>query len=84
MLMSQKRKRLPNSGSFKKGFDPRRHILSLEERRKGYDMFLLACHFKRIPSRVSASVRKRIRGYYQQRNAARREQRGEHQQEITA
>lgn len=82
MPMSQKPKRPPNSGSFKKGFDPRRHFLSIGERRKGYDMFIMGVALKRYPSRVSAYVRKRIRGYYQQRNAARREQRDANQQET--
>ena len=26
----------PNSGQFKKGFDPRRHILTTEERQRGF------------------------------------------------
>jgi len=53
-----------NAGHFKTGFDSRRHILSKQECQKGYDMFIMGCILKRIPSRVQASVRKRIRAFY--------------------
>ena len=84
MLMSTIKKKLPNSGSFKPGPDPRRHQLTRDERRKGYQMFLLGVQLKRYPSRLSASVRKRIRGYYQDKAAARRTRRGPFSQEIPA
>lgn len=42
---------MPNSGSFKKGYDPRRRLLTQEDRAKGY---------ANAPSRIKA----RIRGLY--------------------
>jgi hypothetical protein len=54
----------PNPGWFKKGFDPRRHLLTREERRKGY---LLATRFYKMPSRVRAWLRNKINCYYRER-----------------
>lgn len=44
---------MANSGSFKKGFDPRRKLLTQEERRKG---------FANAPSRIRARIRGLYRG----------------------
>jgi hypothetical protein len=41
----------PNPGWFKKGFDPRRHVLSKAEKRKGY---WVATQFAKMPSRLRA------------------------------
>lgn len=49
-----------NATSFKKGFDPRRHEFTQEERRKGYRNMLA----RPMPSRLRAMIRKRIRGFY--------------------
>jgi hypothetical protein len=54
----------PNPGWFKKGFDPRRHELSRIERAKG---FLVATQVAKLPSRVKAWLRNKIRRYYQSR-----------------
>jgi hypothetical protein len=54
----------PNPGWFKKGFDPRRYLLTREERRKGY---LLATRFYKMPSRVRAWLRNKINRYYRGR-----------------
>ena len=59
----------PNAGHFKKGYDPRRHILSKAERRKGYE---IATQLTKMPSRTRAWLRKMIRGYYQTRNGTRK------------
>jgi hypothetical protein len=59
--MARKRR---NPGWFKKGHDPRRHTLSKNECRKGY---LIATQLAKMPSRVRAWLRKKIRGYYQSR-----------------
>jgi len=61
-----KGKRKPNSGSFRPGYDPRRHYLSRDEQRKGFRNFLRRCLEGSLPSRVQASVRKKITRYYQQ------------------
>jgi hypothetical protein len=53
-----------NAGWFKKGFDPRRHVLSRAECRKG---FLLATQFYPMPSRVRAWLRNKIRRHYRGR-----------------
>src|SRR5258708_39794733 len=57
-------KRKANSGSFKPGYDPRRHCLSRDEQRKGFASFLRRCLEGTLPSRVQASVHKRITRYY--------------------
>ena len=51
----------PNPGWFKKGFDPRRHFLSKGDCRKGY---LIATRLAKMPSRVRAWLRNKIRRYY--------------------
>jgi hypothetical protein len=56
-----------NPGWFQKGFDPRRHALSRAERQKGYQ---LATQFYKMPSRVRAWLRSKIRGYYHKRRAS--------------
>lgn len=56
-----------NPGWFKKGYDPRRHILSRAERRKGYK---LATQCVKMPSQVRAWLRKKITRYYQQRKTS--------------
>jgi hypothetical protein len=53
----------PNPGWFKKGYDPRRHVLSRAERHKG---FLLATQYYPMPSLVRAWLRGKVRGYYQE------------------
>jgi hypothetical protein len=52
----------PNPGWFRKGCDPRRHVLTKAECRKG---FLIATRLTRMPSRVRAWLRTKIRRYYQ-------------------
>jgi hypothetical protein len=59
--------RKSNPGWFKKGFDPRRHVLSRAERQKGYFM---ATQYVKMPSRTRAWLRKKITRYYQQRRAS--------------
>jgi hypothetical protein len=59
----------PNPGWFKKGYDARRHVLSRAERQKG---FFIASK-KKLPSRVRAWLRKKIRNFYVERNRKRRE-----------
>jgi hypothetical protein len=51
-------------GRFLPGPDPDRHVLSKAERQKGY---LLATRFYRMPSRVRAWLRNKIRSYYRKR-----------------
>jgi hypothetical protein len=51
-------------GRFLPGPDPDRHAFSQAERRKGY---LLATRFYRMPSRVRAWLRNKIRTYYRNR-----------------
>jgi hypothetical protein len=53
--------RKANSGSFKPGPDPRRHQFTQAERRRGFDAFIVACWAGRIPSRVAAHIRRKIR-----------------------
>jgi hypothetical protein len=50
-----------NPGWFKKCFDPRRHVLSRAERQKGY---WVATQYAKMPSRVRAWLRKKIRAHY--------------------
>ena len=45
-----------NSGSFKPGPDPRRHVLTREERQRGFASFLA----KPMSSRLRASIRRKI------------------------
>jgi hypothetical protein len=53
--------RQPNSGSFAPGPDPRRHVFSAAERRKG---FRVAALEKKLPSRLRSWLRRKIRLYY--------------------
>ncbi len=53
-----------NPGAFKPGFDERRHSLSKEECRKGYAILQMKVQLGQIPSRLSCSVRKKIRRFY--------------------
>ena len=53
-----------NSGSFKPGYDPRRHVFSKRDQQKGYRV---ATQEKKMPSRLRAWLRKKIRRYYQER-----------------
>jgi hypothetical protein len=64
--------RKANSGSFKPGYDRRRHYFSRDEQRKGFASFLRRCLEGTLPSRVQASVRRRITRYYQTPAAERR------------
>jgi hypothetical protein len=59
--------RKENMGWFRKGFDPRRHVLSRAERQKGY---LVATRFARMPSRVRAWLRNKIGRHYQEQRKA--------------
>jgi hypothetical protein len=56
-----------NRDWFCKGFDPRRHVLSRAERQKGY---WVATRFARMPSRVRAWLRSKIRRHYQEQRKA--------------
>lgn len=53
---------------FAKGYDPRRHPLTLRDRRKGYEV--ATCQ-ARMPSRLRAWLRAKIRGYYARKGANR-------------
>jgi hypothetical protein len=53
---------MPNTGHFKKGFDPRRHLLTRAERQKGYEV---ATRQSRQSSRVRAWLWRKIKRYYQ-------------------
>jgi hypothetical protein len=55
-------------GRFLPSPDPDRHILSRAERQKGYE---IATQLAKMPSRVRAWLRKKIRRYYQSRNGPR-------------
>jgi hypothetical protein len=59
----------PNPGHFKKGYDPRRHILTKRERQKGY---WVATRVIKMPSRTRAWLWKKIRRYYQARQGDRK------------
>lgn len=48
--------RTANSGSFRPGPDPRRHVLTREERQRGFAAFLA----KPMSSRLRASIRRKI------------------------
>jgi hypothetical protein len=50
-----------NAGSFKKGFEPRRHSLSKAERQKGYRV---ATQERKMPSRLRAWLRRKIKNHY--------------------
>jgi hypothetical protein len=54
----------PNPGWFQKGHDPRRHVFSKAEMRKGY---LIATRLANMPSRVRCWLRRKITRHYQQR-----------------
>jgi hypothetical protein len=56
-----------NKGWFRKGYDSRRHIFSRVERQKGY---WVAARFAKMPSRVRAWLRNKIRRHYQGRRKA--------------
>lgn len=56
-----------SKGRFLPGPDPDRHLLTKEEKRKG---FWVAMQFVKMPSRTRAWLRKKIRGYYQRRHSA--------------
>ena len=58
-----------NQTSFRPGYDPRRHIFSQAERRKGYR---IATQERKMPSRLRAWLRKKIRRYYQDGRARKR------------
>ncbi len=51
-------------GRFLPGSDPDRHILTVQDRQKGY---LVATQMKKMPSRTRAWLRKKITRYYQNR-----------------
>jgi hypothetical protein len=51
-------------GRFLPGPDPERHILSRAERQKG---FLVATRLAKMPSRIRAWLRGKIRRHYQRR-----------------
>ncbi len=53
-----------NQTSFNPGYNPRRHIFSRVERQKGYRV---ATQEKKMPSRLRAWLRRKIRRYYRQR-----------------
>src|SRR5262249_32819304 len=53
--------RKKNKGWFRKGYDPRRHVLSRAERQKGY---WVATRFSKMPSRVRAWLRSNIKRHY--------------------
>jgi hypothetical protein len=52
---------MSNPGWFKKGYDPRRHVFSKAECRKGYE---IATRLARMPSRVRCWLRRKITRYY--------------------
>jgi hypothetical protein len=56
--------RKPNPGWFKPGDDPRRHVLSKAECRKGYE---IATRLAKMPSRVRCWLRRKITRFYRSR-----------------
>jgi hypothetical protein len=58
-------------GRFLPGPDPDRHVFTTFDRKKGYFWAMNG----KMPSRVRAWLRKKIRGYYQAREEARRRKR---------
>ncbi len=56
--------RKPNPGLFRKGYDPRRRPLTKADCRKG---FFIATRFAKMPSRVRAWLRNKIKRYYANR-----------------
>jgi hypothetical protein len=56
-----RKKRKPNSGSFKPGPDPRRHQLTHLERCRGYQSLMMAIRAGQVSSRTAAHLRRKIR-----------------------
>lgn len=52
---------MPRGKPFKKGYDERRHLLTRENRQKGYRTLMQLVRTGKIPSRVAASIRRRMR-----------------------
>ena len=57
------KKRKANRGSFAPGFDPRRHVFTAAERKRGYAQ-AFGGHGKCADVRVTAWVWRKVRGYY--------------------
>jgi hypothetical protein len=53
-----------NQTSFRPGYDPRRYVFSKAERQKGYR---IATQEKKMPSRLRAWLRDKIRRNYRQK-----------------
>jgi hypothetical protein len=58
---------MPRGKPFAKGHDPRRHILSRRERQKGYDV---AMHEAKMPSRVRAWLKSKLRRWRHAQNGS--------------
>jgi hypothetical protein len=69
--MPRRRKRRPNSGSFRKGPDPRRHVFTRDECRLG----LMIAYASATPA-VAEWLRLKLKTYYQEK------QRGNQTQET--
>ena len=57
------KKRKANRGSFAPGYDPRRHIFTTAERKRGYAQ-AFGGHGKCADVHVAAWVWRKVRGYY--------------------
>lgn len=70
--MSSRRKgRRPNKGSFRPGYDPRRHAFTDEERKRGHERAKAACSAHSVER--AAWFFRHIRSYFR---ARRREEKG--------
>ena len=58
--------RKPNRGSFAQGYEPRRHVFTAAERKRGY-AHAFAGGGKCADVRVAAWVWRKVRGYYRAR-----------------
>jgi hypothetical protein len=66
--VSRSKARPKNPGWFRNGFDPRRHELTGDERRRGHEAAKESCF--RHSARKAAWFFRHIRGYYRARRAA--------------
>jgi hypothetical protein len=51
----------PRGRPFRKGYDARRHLLTRAECRKGFAVLLELIAAGKVPSRVAAAIRKKMR-----------------------
>ncbi len=70
----KRKKRKANRGSFRPGYDPRRHVFTRAERRLGY-LRCLTGYGKCSNPHVCAWVWRKVRSYYRSRNHGSEEKR---------